>query len=167
MTWTLLGAALLRVVLLAAPTGTFMGQPDDVVAGTWPVTDPVLVSEFRLPVADWAPGHRGIDLAATAGTEVRAMADGVVAFSGSVAGKPVVVIRLTGEGSRRLTYEPVLPSVAVGTRVSAGDVVGRTAPAGGHCGGPSACLHVGLRTASGYLDPTILLRRRPAVLKPM
>ncbi|MCX6434322.1 MAG: M23 family metallopeptidase [Actinobacteria bacterium] len=134
--------------------------------GQWPVADPTLLSVFRPPSSVWGAGHRGVDLAARTGQEVRAMAAGVVSFAGTIAGKPVVAIALPGPGSRRVTYEPVVATVAVGQAVRAGDVIGTLAAAGGHCGGAVGCVHIGLRTADGYLDPLSLMGRRPAVLKP-
>ena len=39
------------------------------------------------------------------------------------AGKPVVVVALPGPGGQRLTYEPVVASVTVGSRVGDGDLI--------------------------------------------
>lgn len=149
-------ATVLLTVALAVPTG-------------WPVDDPLVVSGFRPPTADWQAGHRGVDLAARTGDPVRAMAGGVVGFAGTVAGKPVVTVVLAG--GARLTFEPVRASVRVGQIVRDGEVIGSVAATGGHCGGARGCLHVGLRFGPGlggtvYLDPLRLLGRRPAVLKP-
>jgi murein DD-endopeptidase MepM/ murein hydrolase activator NlpD len=132
--------------------------------GGWPVDSPHLMSEFRPPEATWASGHRGIDLAADTGDRVLAMAAGTVAFVGAVGGKPVVTVR--HPDGRRTTYEPVVATVAAGAEVGTGDVIGRVAAAGGHCGGGRGCLHVGLRAGEAYLDPRNLLSRPPAVLKP-
>ncbi len=148
--------ALLAGLALAVPAG-------------WPVDDPLVVSGFRPPAADWQAGHRGVDLAAQTGDPVRAMASGRVGFAGTIAGKPVVTVVLAG--GARLTYEPVLATVSAGALVGDGDVIGSVAAAGGHCGGDRGCLHVGLRASSGpggpvYLDPLSIVERRPAVLKP-
>ena len=134
--------------------------------GQWPVADPTVLSAFRPPGTVWGAGHRGVDLAARTGQEVRAMADGMVSFAATIAGKPVVAIALPGAGSRRVTYEPVAATVTVGQIVRAGDVIGILSATGGHCGGAVGCVHIGLRTADGYLDPLSLIGRRPAVLKP-
>jgi len=149
-------ASILLTLALAVPAG-------------WPVDDPIVVSVFRPPEADWRAGHRGIDLAARTGDPVRAMASGMVGFAGMIAGKPVVTVVLAG--GARLTYEPVLATVHAGALVRDGEVIGSVAASGGHCGGGRGCLHVGLRTTTGsgatvYLDPLSLLERRPAVLKP-
>jgi len=131
-----------------------------------------MTAGFDPPAQDWLAGHRGVDFAALPGTPVRAVAAGVVAFAGPVAGRPVVVVRLPD--GRRTTYEPVRALVGVGEQVAAGATLGVVVdragsdpdPAGGrHCA--SGCLHLGLRTATGYADPLSLLTRPPAVLKPL
>jgi murein DD-endopeptidase MepM/ murein hydrolase activator NlpD len=146
-------AILLSLVILATGPG-------------WPVDDPEVVSGFRPPDSAWGAGHRGIDLAAATGDPVRTMTDGTVAFVGHVAGKSVVTLRLDGPTGWRSTYEPVLGTLPPGSRVRAGDRIGTLAISGGHCGGSRGCLHVGLRDATGYLDPIRLLGHRGAVLKP-
>ncbi len=142
-------------LLLAAP------------AGSWPTDAPSIVARFRAPDEAWAAGHRGIDLAARTGDPVYAMAAGTVAFVGDIAGKPVVTVAHPGEDRLRSTYEPVLTQVRVGQRVSARELIGIVAATGGHCGGVAGCVHVGLRTDVRYVDPMILIGRRPAVLKPV
>ena len=134
-----------------------------VATGQWPIPGPI-VAPYDPPAADWQAGHRGIDLAATPGEPVRSMAAGTVAFVGSIGGIAVVTVGYPGSTRLRSTYEPVIGSVRVGQRVAAGEVIGTVAASGGHCGG--SCLHVGLRTDSRYLDPTLLVTRRPAVLRP-
>lgn len=153
---------------MGAPAIVLLALALAVPAG-WPVDDPRVVSGFRPPEAAWQAGHRGVDLAARTGDPVRAMAGGVIGFTGSVAGKPVVTVVLPG--GARLTYEPVAASVRPGSIIRDGEVIGRLAASGGHCGGLRGCLHVGLRSSTGtgatsYADPLSLLERRPAVLKP-
>ncbi len=157
----------LLAVIGTLMTGTllFAGVPTGPPAGSWPVPQPVLVSDFRSPAHDWEPGHRGIDLAALPGAVVVAMVGGRVSFAGRVAGRPVISISLPGPGRRRVTYEPVDARVTAGDTVREGEAIGVVAGAGGHCS--SRCLHVGLRTADGYRDPRSLLGRAPAVLKPL
>ena len=148
-------------LLLAVVLALAGARPAEV--GVWPVDGTHVVEPFAPPEHDWQAGHRGVGLAADPGAGVRAMAAGRVAFAGRVAGKPVVSVELAD--GRRVTYEPVLASVVVGQRVAAGDVLGVVVGSGGHCGGE--CLHVGLRTGTGYADPLSLLGRRPAILKPL
>lgn len=124
-----------------------------------------VVRPYDAPAEDWGTGHRGIDLWASTGRPVRSLSAGTVAFVGTVAGVPVVTVRL-GDG-RRVTYQPVRATVAPGLRVERGSPLGSLAT-GGHCGAERSCLHVGLRDDVGYWDPTWLVRgpQRPAVLKP-
>lgn len=118
----------------------------------WPLAGaPRVVRPFDPPARRWEAGHRGLDLAAAAGEAVLAAADGVVAFAGTVAGRPVLTVR---HGALRTTYEPVRAAVAVGTRVRAGQRVGWVQP--GHCGRRGTCLHWGLLRGEEYLDPLLL-----------
>ncbi|WP_435830623.1 murein hydrolase activator EnvC family protein [Polymorphospora rubra] len=121
----------------------------------WPLDGtPRPVRRFDPPPRPWLPGHRGVDLAATTGTHVRAAGTGTVFFAGRIAGRGVVSI-VHGNGLRT-TYEPVLSSVAAGGAVRAGDPIGTLEA--GHPGCPAeACLHWGLRRGDDYLDPLALL----------
>ncbi|MFE6054533.1 peptidoglycan DD-metalloendopeptidase family protein [Kitasatospora sp. NPDC056446] len=109
-----------------------------------------------------------MDLAAAPGAEVRAAAAGVVAFSGLVAGRPVVTVSHPGTGSPplRTTYLPVTGTVPVGTEVAAGQVIGRLAPDGRHCASHD-CLHWGLLRGGRYLDPLALFGAGSARLLPL
>jgi murein DD-endopeptidase MepM/ murein hydrolase activator NlpD len=110
--------------------------------------------------------HAGIDLAAEKGTPVKAPAEGVVTFSGTVSEKlppdwrrlgRVVVIR---HGQRWLSILGHLDatSVAVGQHVGRGEVVGRVGDSG-WCASP--LLHYGVRVNDGgawkAVDPWPLL----------
>ncbi len=113
-----------------------------------------------------------MDLAAPPGTPVRAAAPGRVAFAGTVAGRGVLSVELTGSGDPplRITYEPVRPLAETGTAVAAGDVVATLTDSGTHCAG--GCLHWGLLRGQDYLDPLSLLpdwmkRRGPSRLLPV
>lgn len=119
---------------------------------------------FEAPPDPYKAGHRGVDLLGVTGAEVHSAGAGVVAFAGMVAGRPVVSV--SHPGGLRTTYEPVDPSVAVGTVVSAGTPLGTLRP--GHAGCPSAaCLHWGLRSGDTYLDPMSLLHRGRVRLLPL
>lgn len=131
-------------------------------AWQWPIEDRRVVHPFRAPASAFGPGHRGVDLAAEHGAEVRAVADGVVGFVGEIAGVPVVSV---DHGRIRSTYQPVRAWVRMGERVRAGAVLGSVARGDGHC--PSTCLHLGARVGDDYLDPLRLLAPRRAVLKPL
>lgn len=126
---------------------------------------PAVVHTFDGPALPWLPGHRGVDLAAPAGTTVLAPHSGVVTFAGSVAGRAVISVRT--ESGLTTSLEPVLASVSAGTSVVAGSPIGSVqAILQYHC--ETACLHWGVRRGEDdYLDPLLLLApRRYAVLLP-
>lgn len=169
------GAAVLLVLLLTpgpsvepsrrpAPAGAapLAGRPVSAATGTgaaarfrWPLPGPPRVARrFDPPPRPWLPGHRGVDLVAAPGAEVRAAGAGTVLFAGAVAGRPVLTVG-HGDGLRT-TYEPVRSRLAAGTRVDAGAPVGELLA--GHPGcAAGACLHWGLRHGDDYLDPLALL----------
>ncbi|MER7761974.1 M23 family metallopeptidase [Streptomyces sp. NPDC097619] len=114
------------------------------------------------PPHRYAAGHRGVDLAAPAGTGVRAVGAGRVHFAGRVAGRGV--LSLTLPGGLRTTYQPVRPLVATGERVAAGRLVA-VLTEGDHC--PTTCLHWGLLAGDTYRDPLALLPRPGPRLLPL
>lgn len=132
---------------------------------SWPLDPrPVVARRFDPPAQRWLAGHRGVDLLGSAGVAVRAPAEGVVAFAGSVAGKGVVSI--DHPGGLRSTYEPVQALVTAGQSVRPLQEIGILATEGGHCA-PRACLHWGARRGSDYIDPLALVGAGPVVLLPM
>ncbi|MFF7564748.1 M23 family metallopeptidase [Streptomyces pseudovenezuelae] len=161
-TWLVLGFLLFLTAPAPAPeraaltpTATTADAPVPAIGRTWPVgARPTVLRGWEPPATVYGRGHRGVDLAAPAGTPVRAVAAGRVSFAGRVAGKPVVSVELTGT-DLRTTYEPVTASVEKGAMVTAGEVVGAVEPTGSHC--PAACVHWGLRRGETYLDPLSLL----------
>ncbi|MFK4249933.1 M23 family metallopeptidase [Streptomyces angustmyceticus] len=131
---------------------------------SWPVggaagIGPTVVRGWEPPPSPWAAGHRGVDLAASSGAPVRAAAPGRVAFAGTVAGRGVLTIEVSGSGRPplRTTYEPVRPTVHKGQHVIAGQQVAVLQHGPFHCRAP--CLHWGLRRGKSYLDPLSLLPR--------
>ena len=133
-------------------------------AWTWPLAGPDAVSRpFVRPPHPYGVGHRGADLTAAPGAAVAAAGAGRVAYAGLLAGRGVVVVV---HGALRTTYEPVTATVAVETRVAAGEVIGRLDA--GHAGCPAAaCLHWGLRRGEDYLDPVRLVEPGPVRLLPV
>jgi murein DD-endopeptidase MepM/ murein hydrolase activator NlpD len=116
--------------------------------------DPAVTRPFEAPPHPFGAGHRGMDLVGAPGSPVLAAGDGVVAFAGWVAGRPLVSI--DHADGLRTTYEPVDASVGAGRAVSRGSPIGTLAV--GHAGCPvQACLHWGLRRGEAYLDPLLLL----------
>ena len=132
--------------------------------GVWPLRPrPEVVRGFDPPEVTWGSGHRGVDLAGWPGQEVLAALAGTVTFAGMLAGRGVVVV---AHGDTRTTYEPVLATVDVGTRVAQGARIGRLTYARSHCL-PRACLHWGWLRDETYLDPLGLVGARPVRLLPL
>lgn len=133
---------------------------------SWPMSPaPSVVTGFRKPVHRWSPGHRGVDLRASEGQDIRAPAAGTVSFSGRVVDRGVVTI--TTDDGYRTSFEPVTDQAARGTRVRAGDVVARRDPAVGH-DGCGSCLHWGVRRGEDYVNPLSLVGvLGPSVLLPL
>lgn len=149
----------------AAPVTAESGAPPG-ARWVWPLAAPhPVLRQFEAPSHRYGPGHRGIDIGASADATVVAVEDGVVRFAGMVAGRGTVSI--VHAGGLASTYEPVAATVASGQRVAAGDVIGqlsRAADGGHHCGA-QPCLHLGARTGLDYRDPLPLLGARgPSVL---
>jgi murein DD-endopeptidase MepM/ murein hydrolase activator NlpD len=154
----LLLPATLLVIAVLAPAPAAADPPAPAPALLWaaPLSGDLTVTRaFDPPAHPYGPGHRGVDLAAPPGSPVLAAGEGVVAFAGWVAGRPVVSV--DHAGGLRTTYEPVDAVVGAGQPVARGSPLGPLA--GGHDGCPAAaCLHWGLRRGEVYLDPLALLR---------
>ncbi|MFJ9618956.1 murein hydrolase activator EnvC family protein [Streptomyces noursei] len=144
---------------------------------SWPVdgpasTRPVVLRGWEPPPTPWAAGHRGVDLAASDGAVVRTATPGQIAFVGTVAGRGVLTIEVSGSGHPPLhtTYEPIRATAHKGQRVTAGQPVGMLADGPYHCRAP--CLHWGLRRGTAYLNPLSLMpptafRNGPSRLLPV
>jgi murein DD-endopeptidase MepM/ murein hydrolase activator NlpD len=113
----------------------------------WPVLGPV-IRTFDKPEQVWSAGHRGIDIAATAGSPIVAAASGYVSWTGVIAG--VASITVTHNDGLRTSYLPVASNVVTGQKVAAGEVIGVLLA--GHTA-TADCLHLGLRRGDEYLDP--------------
>lgn len=129
----------------------------------WPVAAPhPVVGPFVAPPTPYGAGHRGIDIAAAPGSEVRSPAAGVVHFAGFVVDRPVISI--DHGGGVLSSFEPVAPSVVAGEPVARGQVIGILQA--GHC--PGGCLHLGARVDGAYVNPLQFLGGMPrAVLYPL
>ncbi len=116
--------------------------------------DGAVVQPFGAPASPYAPGHRGVDLAAAPGTPVRAAGDGVVTFAGAVAGTLHVVVA-HGSSNLRTSYSFLeRVDVRVGQHVDRGFIVGLAGGTGpGH---PVGELHFALRVGERYVDPMVL-----------
>jgi hypothetical protein len=136
------------------------GQP----VAVWPLQPrPQVVRGFELPAKPWLPGHRGVDLSGSPCQPVLAATAGTITYAGPLAGRGVITV---ATGPRRTTYEPVVPTVTVGTAVTAGSIIGRLSAAGSHCR-PTTCLHWGLIQGRQYLNPLSLVPNRPVRLLPL
>lgn len=154
--------SLVLVLLTAPPTRAEAPLPSPT---RWPVAgERVVLDGFAPPAEKWGAGHRGIDLDASAGDPVRAVAAGRVTHASTLVDRGVVVVQ---HGAVRTTYEPVRATVRVGDSVGAGAQLGEL-ESGGHCAG--GCLHLGLKRGEEYLDPMLLFTRpevdrAPAVVR--
>ena len=135
----------------------------------WPIRpSPQVVRAFDAPSPNWQRGHRGVDLAATAGQPVYAAGPGTVVFAGELAGRPLVSI--AHPGGLRTSYKPVERAVRRDQAVNATTVIG--ALRAGHPGCAAyTCLHWGAMWGSAaradYVDPIGLLTSTPIRLKPL
>jgi murein DD-endopeptidase MepM/ murein hydrolase activator NlpD len=135
------------------------------VAFAWPLSPrPAVLRPFVQPRDQWSPGHRGVDLLAAVGQPVFSAADGMVAFSGVVAGRGVLTVQHSD--GVRTTYEPVDERLASGTLVHRGTPVGVLSDEPGHCL-PLHCLHWGAISGEAYRDPLSLLGLGRPVLLPL
>lgn len=116
---------------------------------TWPVTGPV-IRGFDPPDSPYGSGHRGIDVAAPAGSVALAPADGRVAFAGPVGGRLFLTIDHGGGLESTMSWVTSI-DVRRGDLVVQGQPVARTG--GGHAGDPVANLHLGARLDDVYVDP--------------
>jgi murein DD-endopeptidase MepM/ murein hydrolase activator NlpD len=110
-----------------------------------------LLRVYDAPENPFAPGHRGLDVGAPAGTPVRASATGVVSFAGTVAANRTVTV---DHGDGVLTTYSFLGSLAVarGTPVERGEVVGTVGT--GHPGSAlPPHVHLSARRDGVYFDP--------------
>ena len=132
---------------------------------TWPLPPrPVIMRTFEQPRDQWSAGHRGVDFLASAGQPVLSAGDGVVAFSGEIAGRGVITIRHAG--GLRTSYEPVDDRLKSATLVHLGQRIGVIGAVAGHCV-PLTCLHWGAITGTSYLDPLSLLGFGRPILLPL
>ncbi|WP_372968811.1 murein hydrolase activator EnvC [Microbacterium sp.] len=143
----------------AAPVGSRAHR----VLWRWPLDGTrAVVAAYRAPAHEYGAGHRGVDLATTAGAAVRAPAEGTVAFRGTVVDRPLLTIEHAG--GTVSTFEPLESALAPGDSVSAGDEIGRVA-AGGHAA--PGTIHLGVRLDGHYINPLLLFgETRRAVLLP-
>ncbi|WP_405084117.1 M23 family metallopeptidase [Microbispora sp. NBC_01389] len=142
---------------------------------TWPLSRHARpLRLFDPPAQRWLAGHRGVDLAADPGEEVRAAGPGRAGVAERIAGRGVVTV--VHAGGLRTTYLPVRALVRPGEVVAAGQVIGLIEDGAAHC--PVSCLHWGLLSDRGllserglssgrlYLDPLLLFGQGQVRLLP-
>ena len=113
-----------------------------VVSQPVPPVRGVVIDGFRAPACQRCAGHRGVTIATTSGTSVRAVTDGVIVFVGQVA-HVLYVVEDIGRGAR-VTYGRLDSSSAVtGSLVTAGQAIGVT----------SDRLYLGVRAQGSYVNP--------------
>lgn len=120
-----------------------------------PIDSPV-TDAFRAPQCTWCPGNRGLEYRPAPGTPVRAVASGVVSFSGVVAGTRYVVVN-QADGYRATYGRLASATASTGASVSVGQVVGTT----------TEQFFFGIRLGEVYVDPAPLLgtqRWRPRLV---
>jgi murein DD-endopeptidase MepM/ murein hydrolase activator NlpD len=124
----------------------------------WPVDAP-LTSDFGLRFRGLSPDiHRGVDLRAPMGTEVRSMAAGTVRFAGTMSGFGNVV--WLDHGARILTVYAHLSQIHVrqGQRLGAGQPLGLSGQSGD---ATAPHLHFEVWQGGHEVDPVPLLGGRP------
>lgn len=151
-------AAVPRAVVAAAaevaPPALLDLREDEPVVHRLPVPAAV-ARRFEPPVGAYGPGHRGVDLAAPAGTAVRATERGTVHHAGPVAG--VVWVSIDHPDGVRTSYGPLTGlRVIRGERIERGHRLGTLAAT--HHGDASrdTGLHLGARRGADYVDPMSL-----------
>lgn len=126
----------------------------------WPLPATPTVG-FLAPAGPYGPGHRGVDLPVTAGQPVHPMADGILRWSGEVAGETWASVQHPdGVTTSYGPLEPMRPRTTLGP-VSREDVIGR---ARGDAHGRPGLLHVGARRQGRYVDPAALVAGSPAMI---
>lgn len=110
-----------------------------------------LIRGYDAPDDPYAPGHRGLDVAVAPGTPLRASADGVVAFAGTVAGNLTVSVDHPGGVRTTASYLGSL-AVTAGRSVARGDVLGSSGNGHPNSGRPPH-VHLSMRRDGVYLDP--------------
>ena len=136
-----------------------------VIAALAPPVPGTIARGFDYAGNPYARGHhRGVDLAAAPGAQVRAACSGRVTFAARAGAiGRAVTVRC---GAWSVTHLPLRDvAVRAGEHVVAGAPIGAAAAARGHTG-----LHLGVRRADdrlGYVDPAPLLRNPPPPAPPL
>jgi Peptidase family M23 len=148
-----------RLVIALPALLAFLVGAVPALAWTWPVEGPVL-HHFALGSDPFAGGqHRGVDIGAPAGLDVRAPAGGVITFAGTVPRAGKVVTITTPDGYAITLVHLGALAVEEGAPVAEGDPVAFVGTSG-EAEHAVPYLHLGVRVAAdenGYLDPLTFL----------
>lgn len=129
-------------------------------AADW--SPPVSGASITVPFGVSGPGgvHRGVDMPAEPGAQVRAPSAGTVLFAGVVpadGGGTCGAVTIQTPDGYKISLIPLDGvQVSEGAPVRAGDTVGRLA-ASGDDSSDASHLHLGLRKGDQYIDPAPLL----------
>jgi len=126
-------AAVLLVAMAACTSGRPAGPPSTIPSG-WPVAYGTVTVTAEFGVPRGGARHQGIDLAAPAGTPVRATAPGKVVFAKKDGryGRTVVIDHGGGFITRYAHLKKI--ETKKGKRVERGDVIGRVGKSGNASG---------------------------------
>ena len=104
------------------------------------------------PISGKWKAHKGIDYAASTGTPIRAVADGVIDFAGNSGGygNQVVLKHWSKYSTAYAHMSRIAPGVRKGAKVSQGDIIGYVGSTGWSTG---AHLHYEFRVAGQAQDP--------------
>ena len=152
--------------LAATPSATVQPTPTPKSAPTsltWPVQGEVLTNysvetlAYDVTMADWRT-HAGVDIAAAAGTEVRAPASGVVVeVTEDVMLGTTVVIDHGGDLTTTCANLASVPTVEVGDEVTVGDIIGSVGNTAIAESALASHLHFSVEREGQSVDPMELL----------
>ena len=151
----------------ATPSATVQPTPTPKSAPTsltWPVQGEVLTNysvetlAYDVTMADWRT-HAGVDIAAAAGTEVRAPASGVVVeVTEDVMLGTTVVIDHGGDLTTTCANLASVPTVEVGDEVTVGDIIGSVGNTAIAESALASHLHFSVEREGQSVDPMELLK---------
>ena len=158
--------ATVPAVPAATPSATVQPTPTPKSAPTsltWPVQGEVLTNysvetlAYDVTMADWRT-HAGLDIAAAAGTEVRAPASGVVVeVTEDVMLGTTVVIDHGGDLTTTCANLASVPTVEVGDEVTVGDIIGSVGDTAIAESALPSHLHFSVEREGQSVDPMELL----------
>lgn len=135
MTATIRGAAVfVLLVAIAACSSGRPATPSSTIPAGWPVAYGTVTVTAEFGVSRGASRHEGIDVAAPAGTPVRATAPGRVVFAGKDGryGRTVVIDHGGGYRTRYAHLKTI--ETKKGKRVKRGDLIGKVGKSGNASG---------------------------------